>query len=253
MKKNFFLSLLVVTLSFQFVTAQSDFDAENLRFGIQFSPSFSWISTNTNRINPSGTNLGMKLGMIAEYNFGSDNRYAFSTGLGFAFNSGGTLLHEFGGSYWNRADLGPSLDTLPNGTKLKYGIQYLEIPAGLKMKFQPATSRDISFFVEPGIVIGFKTQARGEITASGVPVQDEKINIRREVNGINLSWGIGAGLEFQLSGNMSMVGGLGFQSGFTDITDDNGRVINDPRNPDGRRENSKGTVNNIVVKLGLMF
>ena len=38
----------------------------DLRFGFQLSPSFSWMNTNDTRINRSGTNLGMKLGMLAE-------------------------------------------------------------------------------------------------------------------------------------------------------------------------------------------
>ena len=252
MKKNV-LIILTLLLSLNFGHAQGEFDAESLRFGFQFSPTFSWMSANTTRINPSGTNLGLKLGMLAEYYFTSDNRYAFTTGLGFAFNNGGTLLHEFGGSYWTRSDLPPRLDTLPNNVKLKYGIQYLEIPVGLKMRFQPETSRDIAYYIEPALAVAFKTQARGEITGPGVGEQDEKINIRQEVNALNLSVGIGAGIEYQLSGNMSLVGGVGFLSGFTDATDDNGTVINDPNKPDGGREDSKGSVNNIIIKIGVLF
>ncbi len=252
MKKNY-LILFPFFLVLNLNVAQTEFDAENLRFGFQFSPTFSWMSANTTRINPSGTNLGLKLGMLAEYYFAGDNRYAFTTGLGFAFNNGGTLLHDFGGSYWTRSDLSPSLDTLPNNVKLKYGIQHLEIPLGLKMRFEPETSRDLAYYIEPAVTLGFKTQARGEITGPGVGEQDEKINIRQEVNALNLSVGIGAGIEYQLSGNMSLLGGLAFQSGFTDATDDNGTVINNPNKPDGAREDSKGAINNIIVRIGVLF
>ena len=252
MKKNV-LIVFAFFLGFNLSYGQSEFDAENLRFGFQMSPTFSWMSANTTRINPSGTNLGLKLGMLAEYYFTGDSRYAFTTGLGFSFNSGGTLLHEFGGSYWTRSDLPPRLDTLPDNVKLKYGIQYLEIPVGLKMRFAPETSRDIAYFIEPALTIGFKTQARGEITGTGVGELDEKINIRQEVNALNLSLGIGAGIEYQLSGNMSLIGGLAFQSGFTDATDDSGKVINDPNKPDGAQEDSKGVVNNLIVRIGLLF
>ena len=133
--------------------------------------------------------------MIGEYYFREN--YAFTGGLGFAFNSGGTLLHETGGSYWTRSDLGPQLDTLPNNVKLKYNLQYLEIPVGLKMRTREFGY--LRYFLEPGVTIGFKTQARGEITGSGIGGDQDQLNIRSEVNGLNLSVGIGGGVEYGLS------------------------------------------------------
>lgn len=242
MMKKIVAIAAILSLTSSLVTAQDD-----IRFGFQLSPSFSWMTANTNRINPSGTNMGLKLGMIGEYYF-RDN-YAFTTGIGFFFNSGGTLLHEYGGSYWTRSDLGPSLDTLPDNVKLKYGVQYLEIPVGLKMRTREFGY--LRYFLEPSLFIGLKTQARGNIKGAGVGNEEEKINIRNEVNNLNLSWGVGAGLEYTLSENTSLVGGLGFQIGFADVTDDNGTVF-DPVRGD-RRENSKGSINAITLRLGVIF
>jgi len=225
------------------VQAQND-----LRFGFQASPSFSWMVANTTRINPSGSNLGLKLGMLGEYFFREN--YALTIGLGFAFNHGGTQLHEYGGQYWTRSDLSPSQDTLPNNVKLKYGIQYLEVPVGLKLRTREFGY--LRYYVEPAITLGFKTQARGQIEGVGVTTEeDEKIDIRREVNGLNLSWGIGGGIEYSLSDNTSLVGGLAFQTGFTDATKDNGTVFDPDRG--NRKEASKATVNVLVIKIGVMF
>ena len=47
--------------SFVILQAQSE-----IRFGFQLSPTFSWMTTNTNKINSSGTNIGLKLGMLGE-------------------------------------------------------------------------------------------------------------------------------------------------------------------------------------------
>ncbi|MDX1939881.1 MAG: porin family protein [Saprospiraceae bacterium] len=223
-------------------SAQTD-----IRFGFQLSPVFSWMNTSDNRINPSGTNLGLKLGMNAEFYFREN--YAFSTGLGFGFNHGGTLQYDFGGSYWTRSGLGSALDTLPAGVNLKYGIQYVEIPAALKLRTREFGY--LRYYVEPGITVGFKSQARGTIQGRGVGEDAEKINIRKEVNGLNLSWGIGAGIEYSLSESTSLVGGLGFQIGFADATDDNGVVFDDKRG--NREEDSKGKVNGIIIRLGVMF
>ncbi len=236
--------IAIFAFSLNLASAQGDF--EDVRFGFQMSPSFSWMVANTTRISPSGTNLGLKLGMVGEFYFREN--YALTSGLGFAFNSGGTLLHETGGTYWTRSDLPPALDTVTNDAKLKYGIQYLEIPLGLKMR--TSEFGYLRYYIEPAITLGIKTQARGEITDRNTSTQDEKINIRQEVNGINISWGVGAGVEYALSEDMSLVGGLAFQAGFIDATDDNGTVFDQRGN---RRESSKGTVNNIVIKIALMF
>ena len=48
-------------------TAQVEF--EDVRFGFQMSPTFSWMNANVTTINTSGTNLGLKLGMMGEYYF----------------------------------------------------------------------------------------------------------------------------------------------------------------------------------------
>lgn len=224
------------------ISAQDD-----IRFGFQLSPSFSWMSTNNNKINPSGTNLGLKLGMIGEYLIGEN--YAFSTGLGFAFNSGGTLLHDYGGQYWRKSDLPSTLDTLSNGSKLKYGVQYLEIPIGLKMRTNEFGY--IRYFLEPGISIGIKTQARGVINDPGQSGEnEEKFNIAKEVNGIYMSWGVGGGIEYSLSTSTSLIAGLGFQIGFTDVSDDNGTVF-DPRG--NRSEDAKAIINAITIRLGILF
>ncbi len=232
-------SFLIAVLSIQ---AQND-----LRFGFQASPTFSWMLSNTSRINPSGTNLGLKLGMIGEFYFREN--YAFTTGLGFAFNHGGTQLHEYGGQYWTRSDLSSAQDTMPNNVKLKYGIQYLEIPLGLKLRTREFGY--LRYYIEPTITMGFKTQSRGQIEGIGVSTDDEKIDIRKEVNSLNLSWGIGGGLEYSLSDNTSLIGGIAFQKGFTDVTDDNGTVFDPDRG--NRKENSKSTLDVLIIRIGVMF
>jgi hypothetical protein len=71
--------ILFFGVSLNFVYAQFN----DVRFGLQVSPTFSWMGANTNRINSSGTNLGLKLGMLGEFYFREN--YAFSTGIGFGF------------------------------------------------------------------------------------------------------------------------------------------------------------------------
>lgn len=209
----------------------------NLRLGFQASPSFSFMGSDDNQINSNGTNLGLKLGMLAEMYF-QDN-YAFITGLGFAFNSGGTLRHEQGGRIWTRSDLPQGVNpTFLPGVDLKYGIQYVEIPFGLK--FRTNSFGYTRYWIEiPVITLGFRSQARGAISQAGI--NEDKIIIKKEVGALALSWGLGGGLEYELSPNASLVGGINYQRIFTDVTKD---VADD---------DSKGYTNHIILRVGVMF
>ena len=239
MKKIVALTAFLATL---FTTTH----AQDVRFGFQLSPAFSWMSSNTNKINTSGTNLGLKLGMVGEYYF--QENYAVTSGLGFFFNTGGTLLHERSGMYWGQSDLPSSCQELPAQGKLKYNLQYVEIPLGLKMRTREFGY--LRYFFEPHLGLGFNTQANGDITSEGEDCQD--INIQEEVNLLNLFWGINGGIEYSVSESTSLVGGVGMQFGFADATDDNGSRV---RSDTGELtdEDSKGSIRAFVIRLGVIF
>lgn len=256
---------IVATIVFLSIVLFAGAQDENLRFGFQLSPTFSWMNANTRTVNSSGTNLGLKMAMIGEFYFREN--YAFTTGLGLAFNQGGTLLHERAGCYWPNSDLGlpadpeygctillPRQDTLSaptGGAKLKYNIQYLEIPLGLKMRTREFGY--LRYFLEPAITLGFNTQATGAVKGPNVGNDVEKINIRGDVNSFNVSWGLGGGLEYSISETTSLVGGLAFQIGFADVTEDGARVIDVQSGDLDRTDNSIGKVHNITLKLAVMF
>ncbi|NRB64142.1 MAG: outer membrane beta-barrel protein [Saprospiraceae bacterium] len=244
MKKNIVLTALFLL----FMTgAQAQYD--NLRFGMELSPSFSWLTTDDNKINRSGSNLGLKLRMLTEYNFGEN--YAFTSGIGFHFNSGGQLQHDNGGIFWVNSDLDPALDTLPAGVNLRYNLQYVEIPLGLKM-----CTREfgyLRYYLQPALTLGFNSQAKGTIEGRGIGNDAEEIKISRDIIGLNLAWGIGAGVEYALSESTSLVGGLAFQLGFTDMNKDDGTYFDESRNGAARDENSKTKNNSLTITLGILF
>lgn len=241
--------IAIILLILSFVGFQADAQDQQYRFGFQLSPNFTWIGNNNNMINGNGSNLGLRLGVMAERYFTSNDRYSLTMGLGFAFNQGGTLLHEVGGDFWTKSiDENSPLRDLPDGVNLKYGIQYVEIPMSLKMRTQEFGY--FRYFVEPGFDLAFRTQARGEISDAG-DLNMEDIDIKQDVNLFNLSWHIGAGVEYAIGESTSLVGGLTFQNGFVDITDDGGTTKADGQEP--VKEDSKAVINSLTIKLGIMF
>lgn len=232
MKKIFVIATLCFFLG-NVLKAQTT----DLRLGFQVSPSFSFMGTDDNQVKSNGTNLGLKLGMQAEKYF-QDN-YAFFTGIGFSFNSGGTLRHEQGGRIWTRSELPQGVDaTFFPGVDLKYNIQYVEIPFGLK--FRTNSFGYLRYWAEiPVITLGFRSQARGAISQAGI--NEDKIIIKKEVGGLALSWGMGGGVEYELSPNVSLIGGINYQRIFTDVTKD----VSDDK--------SKGFTNHLILRVGVMF
>jgi hypothetical protein len=245
--------LLCCVFLFASPSAQAQF-AGDLKFGIQVSPTFSGMNTNNNLINRDGTNLGLKLGVIGEYYFAET--YSLHSGIGFHFNTGGSLFYE---NQFQRVDiwqesLDNALTTVPDsisgGLGYKYDLQYVEIPIGLTLRTREFGY--LRYYVRPALHLGILSQSRGSIKNAGFVDSEENFDIRSEVNGLNLGWSLGAGIEYSLSESTALVGGLAFQSGFADVTTDKGTSVTRPgRNP--TEDDSRGKINSVVIMLGIMF
>jgi len=204
----------------------------NFRFGVQASPTFSWLSTDNKHIQGNGSNLGFKFGVMGEYDFGEN--YSFFGGLNFAFHHGGTLKYDNPGNYW------PSvIDTvLAAGTNLKYNIQMVEIPFGMKMRTNEFGY--LRFFAElPTLSIGILTKATGDIVSQQDKIEDEDIS--KELKALALSWGASLGVEYEISSTTRLIGGLSYQKYFLDLTEDS------------QTDDYKTTMSGLVIKIGVLF
>lgn len=225
------------------LAAQND-----IQFGFELSPAISWLTTDDNKINANGSNLGLKLGMIGEFFFREN--YSITTGVGFHFNAGGKLFYEESidsFSLWPEAGV-PGNDVYDGGTDFKYSIQYVEIPLGLKLRTREFGY--LKYYVEPRLTMGFRTQAKGNILNTNLD-SEEDYDIQSAVNLLNLSWGFGGGVEYTVSSSTAIIGGLAFQSSFTDLTKDKNTSITFQGNT--TEEDSKGKFNSIILRLGVMF
>ena len=239
------LIFLCLTTIFAFAQYSEAIESNGeLRLGFQLSPSFSWMSTDDNTINGNGTNLGMKLGMVGEYYF--KENYAFVSGINFAFNQGGTLLHQEGGNLWSESELSDTgLVALPNGVNLKYHIQYIEVPFGVKMRTKEFGY--LRYYAEmPLFSLGVKVQARGDIKGTS-RLDQERENIKKDVNLFNLNWGFGGGVQYTLSEDTALIGGLYYQQGIADVTD------NSAIKASGAKEDSKGIIKSLTIRIGILF
>lgn len=227
------------------------------RIGFQASPVFSGLRSHDDLIVKNGGNLGLKLGAISNIYF--KNNISFTAGINLAFHEGGEFLYEIGGNYLPNSELSdPLLQTgdkpLPDGVRIRYQLQYLEFPVGLK--FRTEEKGNITWFAEaPTVSLSILMRGRGDIESEDFNYPQE--NIYRDLVPINFFIGFGGGMELAISSTNTLVGGLYWQRGMLDVTRDKGyRAI---PNPDiippyiHDQENSRATIGNLVLFIGILF
>ncbi len=231
---------LITLVCFVFAVFSAVFAQNDLRFGLQASPGISWMaSSQKTKIESNGSNLNFRLGALGEKFFRPN--YAVMSGIGFVFNNGGTLRYSEGGNLWPKSDLSsPKFDSLPAGVNLHHRLQYVEIPFGLKMRGGSGEDSYLNFFAEiPMLTLGFNTKALGDIReTSDRNAEDE--NIKPDVNLLQLSWGLGGGVEYNLSASTAIVAGIQYSQGFLDVTKDGG-------------DKSHNTIRGLTLRLGVIF
>lgn len=241
---GFFLLLM------QQATAQSGIDGSRFRFGLHASPTWSWMRTDDKLLESTGSNWGIKLGTIGEYYF--SNNYAFMSGIGFGLNQGGTIQNGYERAvFWNNSELSlPGLDTVGRNAKLHYRLNYVEIPIGIRMRGGSNEDQALRFYAEaPVFTLSFRSRALGDIRGTNNQNTQDEV-IKKDVIGAALSWGFGAGIEYELATHATLMAGLAYQQQFTDITSNNGGRF---RNNTWQKENSKATIGLVSLRLGLFF
>ncbi len=200
---------------------------QKMRFSIMVNPNLSWLSSDVRTVKPNRSLLGFDAGIVADAFF-SEN-YAFSTGLSIG-TIGGTLQYIDPTSF----ELNKSTITLPAGTSVKYNIQYLTVPLGLKMK--SIEIGYITYYGQMGFNTHFNILAKGT-SSDAVPLLD-KDNISRAVSFFNLGYFIGGGIEYSIGGHNALIFGLLYNHGFLDLT---------------KLESDKILYNSVSLRLGFLF
>ncbi len=237
---------------------RSSFRFYDLRFGVFLSPTWSWLTTDDKNINRSGSELGIKVGVIAEYRL--SEAYSISTGINASYNAGGTVIVDVPNHLWEKANgqfFPTPSDTLiyQKGSKFTYTLSYFEVPFGIKLR-TPESGDHIRWFAEPHITLGMKANGGTGTTVGlgygGIYDQD-KIAIRTEVNTFDFSFGIGAGAEYIITNNTALFLGLYYQSGLFDISENNSGYIYNPDGTGKKLDASSTWNNSIGLRMGIMF
>lgn len=228
----------IITLAVMAFISFTTINAQSFRLGVQASPTFSWMNTNQNTITGEGLNLGLEVGLLGDYYLQND-RYAISSGISLSMNQGGGLLYSTGGNLFPDSELSAdTLLSLGNNTQVDFSFQYIEIPFSIKLR---GGTGDLGYYVQiPYFSLGFPIQGRADIGT----FEDE--NIYSSVVPISLTWGLGAGAEYELN-DLTFMGGLSFQNSILDVVRNNGTLTG------GEKEDAKQIINRITLRVGVFF
>ncbi len=205
------IAILFSLFSANLYAQQNTLGNYGFRLGLTAHPNFGFVKTEGGKDN--GVSLGFSYGLIGDFNFAEN--YSFSTGVTITtINGKNTALVPLSIS----SSSNPPLVEQKN----KYMMQYIEIPLTVKLK--TANMNGIRWFGQFGLSNDFRIGAKLDTETQGLGSADN-INATDFTRFYRAGMIIGAGGEFDLSGKTSLLLGLTYNNGFTNISTD-GNVKN---------------------------
>jgi hypothetical protein len=213
------------TILYLFLFVPIVVQAQGIRFNLMADPQISWMVPDSKKITSDGTVFGINAGLGMDYFF--TENYAFSTGISIN-NIGGKL------QYADTLEIpsGAENFSIPPLSTVTFKLQYLNIPIGLKFKTNEIGY--MTYFANLGVTPMINVRDR----ASDVSETLDSENIADAVQLFNMNYFINLGIQYSLGGSTALIGGLGYSSGFLDVT---------------TGEKDKITVNTFTIKVGVLF
>jgi len=173
--------------------------AQKVSLGLKASPGLAWIKADSKNLNGDGSKIGFAYGAIFDLMF--TENYGLGSGI---------FIHHQGGK----------LEYTPNDSsstqKFNYKLQYLNVPVTLKMR-----TNEIGYFRyygQFGLIPGINLSAKGTYEINNV--QYDFDNAKDNINAFNLGLLVGIGTMYNFAGNTSLLLGIEWNNGFTDVFKD---------------------------------
>lgn len=248
MKKLLILALCSLFIAPVFAQDGGGGDASpGFRFGIKLAPNISYFKpADTKVMANDGAKLKFALGLITEFRIAKN--YSFVTGIEFPSLTGGNL--DFKSDSVNYI---PSDDTVPFFVNSRsYNLQYVELPILLKLKTNEIGY--MTYFGQLGGLVSIRTKARaedeGRSFGSLSTSKKEDVDVLKDILFVRASLTIGGGVEYNLSGNTSLVGSLSYVYGLTNVFKSESELLSEGLNGTYKQ---KATVDQVVLTIGILF
>jgi opacity protein-like surface antigen len=204
--KNIALTLSLILLISANIFSQAYKDYKSLKLGLKVSPNLGWLRPETRNFENDGIRFGFSYGLISDFRLAEN--YYVGSGL-FITHWGGKLLMP-AKELVNDVEIAVT-------QRRTYNLQYLEIPLTLKLLTNEIGYS--TYYGQFGIGLGANINAKGEdrfYNDSYVRV-DESPDIKSDITFMRVALVIGAGMEYSLAKNASVLVGVEYNNGFTNL------------------------------------
>lgn len=186
---------------------------EGVRFGIKLAPNMAWLRSDTKGIDGDGSVIGYTFGLLTEFPVGQTGNYRFATGV-FLNNVGGKTVSTYSLTDANNV-------TTAYENKTTTSLRYVEVPLTIKMMTNEIGL--IRYYGQLGVSTSFNIRAKQDFDlvattgGSSVTTSDTKVDIMDDTNLFKAGLVVGGGLEYNVSGNTSLLFGLTYNNSFTTV------------------------------------
>ncbi|MGZ5243015.1 MAG: porin family protein [Bacteroidia bacterium] len=241
MKKEYLLGLFLIMFTGQAFAQETS--GSKFRGGLKINPSFTWLKTEKEAtggvIENNGARFGFSYGVFGDYYFAEN--YGISTELRVAH-----LSSKY--TYFVPDNINSSNKKVESFTRIAK-LQYIELPVSLKMRTNEVGY--MRYYGQFGFVPAVNIKAKADDVVNyqdKTTLEKPDQNIGKQVNLFAMSLQIGAGVEYNLGGSTSLLGGITFYNGFTNLID---RKEDNDEAQEYRNFNVKPV--NIALNLGVIF
>jgi len=263
---------LLTTLSF---AQAANTPTNKFRLGFKVSPNISWLASDNANMTVGDKSLQFGYGLNFDIFFAEN--YAIGTGLNIN-NTGGKYSYfaEYTGDDIN--DQGVAISNMKQVGLISRDLrlQYLQIPLTFKMKTNEIGY--ITYWGQFGLGLNMNLKALSDDEIDFLSYQDKTTldwvtsnrlsssassqDIKNEVNIFSSNLIFAAGIEYNLSGNTSILAGLTFQNGFTDAFKGNGvakdqstnsPIFNSDAGKTPKTFELSGLPNYVELNIGILF
>ena len=191
--------------------------------GFQLAPSVDWLSVATEDVSLKAAQIKFQYGFSAEFAFA--NNYALVFGLEHKLAGSRLDYNAMAGDSANPAllpHIKNSVDTFYVRER-NYKFDYITIPITLKLMTNQIGY--FTYFGKFGVDLSVLVRARADdegyfLKTPGVLEEVDNRSIFKEVSIFRAGLNVGAGAEWNFSGNTSLVFGLSYHHGFIDVLRD---------------------------------
>lgn len=236
--KKFFSVILFFSFLSGSIVSQNDSENKNFRFGLRASPQLNWLRSNNNKLyEKSGMAFGFGFGLDLEFRLskvahiltgiggdflGGKQIYKSTDGYGYSLNKDNDILQNQDEN-WNL-----SSDNYLNKLKSRrVKTTYVNLPIAIKlmtkelsgMKYYGVFGGDIGILTK--IIAQDEVEQVDAIVSTDIrykPVStNSDLNISKDCIPVKLSWKVGAGAEYNLSGTTNLFFGINYVRCFTNL------------------------------------